>query len=187
MPHRLFVVVMLALVDQVMSCFVLLIIRLHNGPITRNDVTEVLAPAGVLSVITTVFGLAIILLLGHGVLGAIVVVVLAVVGFVGYRAHAVTRRRHQGLTLVHEFVAGGVGAESLEALAAELLARIRTLLRGGSAELLLFDSNMPGTQEQPVLTARHARALTVGEDNRLSISDRDNRPHRLDTDPGANQ
>ena len=137
--------------------------------------------------ITTVFGLAIILLLGHGVLGAIVVVVLAAVGFVGYRAHAVTRRRHQGLTLVHEFVAGGVGAESLEALAAELLTRIRTLLRGGSAELLLLDSNVPGTQEQPVLTARHARALAVGEDNRLSISDRDNRPQRLDTDSRANQ
>jgi diguanylate cyclase (GGDEF)-like protein len=150
----------------------LLIIRLHNGPLSRKDATEVLLPAGVLSMITSVFALAALLLFEHGLLGAIVVVVLAAVGFMSYQAHAATRRRHQGLTLVHDFVAGGVGAESLEALAAELLARIRILLRASSTELVLLDGAVPGPYQQRSLTPRNARALTVTEDDRLVTSDR---------------
>ena len=171
-PSGMMVVAVVALVDQVMSCFVLLIIRLHNGPVSRKDATEVLLPAVVLSTVASVFGLAAVLLFEHGLLGAIVVVVLAAVGFLGYQAHAATRRNHQGLTLMHEFVAGGVGAESLEALAAELLARIRLLVRGSSTELLLLDDAGPEPQQQGALTPRQARTLTVGEDSRLVIIDR---------------
>ena len=171
-PAGVLIVVVVALVDQVMSCFVLLIIRLHNGPLSLKDAIEVLAPAGGLSVVASVFALAALLLFERGLLGALVVVVLAGVGFMSYQAHAATRRRHQGLTLVHEFVAGGVGAESLEALAAELLARIRMLVRGSSTELLLLDGADPGPQPHQASTPRHARALTVGEDDRLVITDR---------------
>ncbi|MDQ5840507.1 MAG: EAL domain-containing protein, partial [Chloroflexota bacterium] len=134
-------IVVLAVVDHLISALVLVMIRVHNGPLSRADVIEVLLPAFVLSVTSSMFAINVIILLAHGVLGAAVAAMLLGLGAAGYRAHAATRHRHHSLSLVHEFVTGGVGAQSLEALAEELLSRIRRLLRAGTVQLMIVDSD----------------------------------------------
>src|ERR1035437_643329 len=134
-------VVTLAVVDQFISALVLVMIRVHNGPLSRADVIEVLIPAVALSVTSTMFAFNMILLLEHGVLGGAVAAMLIGLGAAGYRAYAAARHRHQFLTLVHEFVTGGVGAQSLETLAEELLSRIRRLLRASTVQVMIVDSD----------------------------------------------
>jgi diguanylate cyclase (GGDEF)-like protein len=167
----LVVVAVLAAVDQLMCVFVLIIIRLHNGPLTRQDALDVLAPALALSLIASAFGSAAVLLMEHGLFGTGVVVILAGVGVFAYQGHAATRRRHQALTLVHEFVAGGVGAASLESLAEQLLSRIRRLLRASSVELVLLDAHVAATDSSAAAApARSGLTLTSGEDDRLIVT-----------------
>jgi diguanylate cyclase (GGDEF)-like protein len=168
------VIAVVAVLDQIMSLLVLTLIRLHNGPLTRRDALTVLAPAAGLSLVASAFALIVLLLLRDGVIGAGLVLVLIVVATGAYRGHASTRRRHQALTLVHEFVADGVGAKSLEALAEQLLSRIRRLLRAAGAEVMIID--VPATDQ--AVTRRAAEAacaltLTIGEDEHLVVSRRE--------------
>src|SRR5664280_751385 len=159
----------LAVVDQFISALVLVMIRVHNGPLSRADVIEVLVPAVVLSVTSTMFAFNMIILLEHAVLGGAVAVMLIALGAAGYRAYAATRHRHESLTLVHEFVTGGVGAQSLETLAEELLSRIRRLLRASTVQVMLIDSEgdrLP-SEVGPALT------LAVDEEDSLHVSNGD--------------
>ncbi|GAA1883538.1 putative bifunctional diguanylate cyclase/phosphodiesterase [Lapillicoccus jejuensis] len=159
-------VVAMATVDQVMSALVLVMIRLHNGPLSRQDVLDVLLPALVLSVFSTIFAVAIVILVAEGLLGAVVVTFLVGISAVGYRAYTAARRQHQSLSLVHEFVTGGVGAQSVDSLAQELLARIRRLLRATAVELALHESDAvpsPDARTGDVLT------LTLGEHDVLEV------------------
>ncbi len=169
----LVVVAILAAVDQLMCLFVLVLIRLHNGPLSRGDVVEVLAPALVLSIVASTFAFASLILIKEGPFGVWLAVVLAAVGVLGYREHASTRRRHQSLALVHELVTGGVGAESIDALATQLLSRIRQLLRAATAELLLLDDHSVERGGTPATPATQALVLTVDEDDQLSVTHRD--------------
>ncbi|MDQ2956140.1 MAG: EAL domain-containing protein [Actinomycetota bacterium] len=165
------VVSVVAVVDQFMSLLVLILIRLHNGPLSRRDVGEVLSSAGVLSLVASAFALIVLLLLRDGAIGAALVVLLIVLGTAIYRSHSSTRRRHQALTLMHEFVSEGVGAESLEALAAQLLSRIRTLLRAASVQVLIVESRGSGPDlVQADGEATPALLLTIGEDEKLVVS-----------------
>ncbi|HEY2273089.1 MAG TPA: EAL domain-containing protein [Jatrophihabitantaceae bacterium] len=157
-------IVVLAVVDQVMCCFVLLLIRLHNGPLSRADVTEVLIPAAALSVVATIFGFAALMLVRQGAFGVVVVLVLASVGTFGYIGHAKTRRQHQSLSLVHEFVTLGVGASSIDMLADQLLCRIRRLLRAESATVTLLEDRR--------LETTRALVMSVDEDDEVSIRHR---------------
>src|ERR1035437_2665958 len=116
-------ILLLAVVDQVISMLVLIMIRLHSGPLSRTDIVEGLVPALVLSVASSMFALNLIILFEYGTLGAVLAVLLVGLGAAGYRAYAGARHRHESLTLVHEFVTGSVGAQSLETLAEELLSR----------------------------------------------------------------
>ncbi len=153
------VLTVLAGVDQLMSLLVLVLIRLHNGPLTRTDVVEVLTPAIVLSVVASTFAFASLILVREGPFGVGLAVILASVGILAYREHASTRRRHQSLALVHELVTGGVGAETVDALATQLLAQIRQLLHAARVELLLVDDHAPGDHATPDhIPADHAPA-----------------------------
>ncbi|MDQ1484063.1 MAG: diguanylate cyclase, partial [Actinomycetota bacterium] len=134
-------IVLLAVVDQLISALVLVMIRVHNGALGRADVLEVLVPALVLSVTSSMFAFNIIILLEHGVPGGAIAAMLIGIGAAAYRAYAATRHRHQSLTLVHEFVTGGVGAQSLESLAEELLSRIRRLLRASTVQVMIVDTD----------------------------------------------
>src|SRR5664279_3031595 len=191
------VVGVLALVDQLMSLLVLLLIRMHNGPLTRKDALEVLTPAAVLSVVASTFAFATLILIRDGAFGVGLAVVLAAIGILAYREHASTRRRHQSLALVHELVTGGVGAETVDALATQLLSQIRHLLRAASAELLLVDGGASArtsthgtpsltqiapakvrrgiqeTQATPEISAASVLVLAVDEHDQLSVTHRD--------------
>ncbi len=166
-------VVVIAAVDQLMSLLVLCLIRLHNGPVNSREIVDVLVSAGALSLVASAFALVVLLLLRDGALGATLVVILIAVGAGAYRGHASTRRRHQALTLIHEFVSDGVGAESLEALAGQLLSRIRQLLRAATVEVVIVDAHL-ATQltTRPDAEPTSALALTIGEDEVLVVSRR---------------
>ncbi|MDQ1537472.1 MAG: hypothetical protein QOE58_1865, partial [Actinomycetota bacterium] len=116
-------IVLLALVDQLMSAMVLIMIRVHNGSLSGADAIGVLAPAVVMSVTSSMFALNTIILFERGIVGVAIAAMVLGIGAAGYRSFAATRQRHESLTLVHEFVTGGVGAQSLETLAEELLSR----------------------------------------------------------------
>ncbi len=160
-------IVLLAGVDQLMASLVLVMIRVHNGPLHRPDVTEVLAPALVLSVATTMFGFAIIILFEQGLLGVAVATMLVAIFASGYRTYAAARQRHQSLALVHEFVTGGVGAQSVEGLAQELLSRIRRLLRAGAIEVMISETD---TGHRLLAEVGAALTLTLGEHDSLDVS-----------------
>src|SRR5674476_242187 len=74
-------IVLLAMVDQLISALVLVMIRVHNGPLSRADAIEVLEPAVVLSVTSSMFAFNLIILFEHGALGA------AAVSYTHLRAH----------------------------------------------------------------------------------------------------
>lgn len=163
------VVGVVAFVDQFMSLLVLILIRLHNGPLTGRDIGEVLSSTGVLSLVASAFALIVLLLLRDGVIGATLVLLLIVLGTAIYRSHASTRRRHQALALMHEFVSEGVGAESLETLAEQLLSRIRNLLRAATVQVMIVETNGTDAGQLDDDTAP-ALLLTIGEDEQLLVS-----------------
>src|SRR5450759_2434039 len=162
-------IVLLAVVDQFIGALVLVMIRVHNGPLSRADVVEGLAPGFVLSVTSSMFAFSMIILFEYGNLGAAAAAMLLAIFAAGYRAYAAARHRHQSLTLVHEFVTGGVGAQSLDTLAEELLSRIRRLLRASTVQVMLIDSEgdrLP-SEVGPALT------LAVDEEDSLHVSNGD--------------
>lgn len=159
-------IALLAGVDQLMSALVLLMIRVHNGPVNRADATEVLVPALVLSVASTMFAFALIILFEQGILGAVVAAMLVTTFASGYRTYALARQRHQSLALVHEFVTGGVGAQSLESLAQELLSRIRRLLRAGTIQVMISETD---TGSEIPSGAGSALTLALGEEDSLHV------------------
>jgi len=165
-------IVPLAVVDQLISALVLVMIRVHNGPLSRADVVEVLVPAFVLSVISGMFAVNLIILLQYGMLGAAVAALLVGLGAAGYRAYAATRHRHESLTLVHEFVTGGVGAQSLETLAEELLSRIRRMLRASTVQVMIVDSDGDRDDRLPPDVGA-ALTLAVDEEDILQVSQHD--------------
>jgi diguanylate cyclase (GGDEF)-like protein len=186
-PHRLdlrtaiTLIVLLAVVDQLISALVLVMIRVHNGPLSWADVIDVLAPAAILSMASTMFGFNTIILFQHGVLGTAVAAMVLGLGAAGYRAYAATRRRHQSLTLVHEFVTEGVGAESMETLAQELLSRIRRLMAASTVQVMIRESDSDterdgdrgdrGDALQPDVGP--ALTLAIDEDDSLVVSHHD--------------
>jgi diguanylate cyclase (GGDEF)-like protein len=165
-------IVLLAVVDQFIGALVLVMIRVHNGPLSRADVVEVLAPAFVLSVTSSMLALSMIILFAYGMLGAVVAAVLLAIFAAGYRAYAATRHRHESLTLVHEFVTGGVGAQSLETLAEELLSRIRGLLRASTVQVMLVDGESDQGDRLPSEVGP-ALTLAVDEEDSLHVSNGD--------------
>jgi diguanylate cyclase (GGDEF)-like protein len=170
LPTAVTLIVVLAVVDQLISALVLVMIRVHNGPLSRADIVEVLVPAFVLSTVSSLFALSMIILFEYGALGAAVAAMLLVIFAAGYRAYAAARHRHQSLTLVHEFVTGGVGAQSLETLAEELLTRIRQLLRASTVQVKILDSDSDHR-----LPSEFGSALTlaVDEEDSLDVSHHD--------------
>jgi hypothetical protein len=130
---------LLAAGDQRMSLLVLGVIRMHNGQLSHCDSIGVLLRAGVLSLMATSLAVVLVPLMRDGALGLVLIVAIVVALAFGYRGYVSMSRRHNSLSLVHDFVTGGVGAESVESLGEQWLTRIRGLLRAESAELVLFD------------------------------------------------
>ena len=167
LPAAVTLIAVLAVVDQLISALVLVMIRVHNGPLSRADAFEVLVPAVVLSVTSTMFAFSMIILFEQGILGAAVAAMLLVIFAAGYRAYANARNRHLSLTLVHEFVTGSVGAQSLETLAEELLSRIRRLLRASTVQLMISDDDRGQGLPSEIGSAL---TLALGEQDSLDVS-----------------
>ena len=164
------IMLVVACVDQFMSVLVFMLIRLHSGPLSRREIGEVLISAGLLSMVATAFATIVLLLLADGLIGALLVSMLIVLGTAIYRSYASTRRRHQALALMHEFVAGGVGAESLLSLAEQLLSRIRSLLRAATVQVMIAESE-DLLLAQPDGQTGGALLLTIGEDEQLVVGE----------------
>ena len=162
-------IVLLAGVDQLISALVLVMIRVHNGPLTLADAIGVLVPALALSVASTMFAFSMIILFEQGILGTAVAAMLLAIFASGYRAYAVARNRHQSLALVHEFVTGGVGAQSLETLAEELLSRIRRLLRASTVQVMISESESERGDGFPS-DVSSALTLALDEQDSLHVS-----------------
>jgi diguanylate cyclase (GGDEF)-like protein len=154
--------------DQFMSLLVLWVIKVHAGPVTRHEVAEVLISSLILSLVATVFGTAVTLLMRHGLLGDLLVFALLTLAIVIYRSYASTTRRHQSLELVHEFVAKGVGADSLGSLGVQSLTQIRHLLRASKVELVLTNESEHNTYDDVEGTGDFL-LLKVGEEDELSV------------------
>lgn len=131
----------IALVDQVMTGLVLLVIRIHGIAMSRRDVVQVASQSLVLSILATAFALALRLLLLHGVTGASLAVVLIGVAVFGYRMYAATVQRHHAVTTVHDFVTSSAETTSPADLVAASLTRIREVVRATSAELAVIDES----------------------------------------------
>jgi diguanylate cyclase (GGDEF)-like protein len=161
--------------DFLMTCLVLGMIRIHNGPLKRSDAIEVFVQTVCLCIASTSFAMVVVLLIKQGVLGVVLVVILTVGLAVAYHAYIGMSRRHKSLALVHEFVTGSVGAESVETLGEQLLNRIRTLLNAASAELVIFDDVDGGSQQKPPASSSALPAetttlvLSIAEDEKLQV------------------
>ena len=155
----LIVLAVVAASDSLMTVLVLFVIAFHQGGLSRAEARQVLLPALVFSVGCGAMGLGSVLLLRDGLLGF--AILLAIGGFLiaGYRGYRVLHRRHEALTLVHEFVSDNAVVTGFHELASRLVGRARELMRASNAELILLD-------EQNVF------ALTVDEHNAVSPSPR---------------
>ncbi|HYO17054.1 MAG TPA: EAL domain-containing protein [Dermatophilaceae bacterium] len=156
--------VWIAAVDQLMSLLVLLVIHMHGGTIVRRDVAEVLVPSLLLSMVATTFAAALDILIRQGVVGVVLALALVTVAVSIYRMYAASSRRHQSLEVVHDFVTEGVGAETVEQLARRSLARMRLVLRAGTVELMLLDSEADGQESRQ----ESCLLLGLGEDDQLT-------------------
>lgn len=157
----------IAAVDQMMSLLVLLVIRMHGGTITRHDIAEVLLPSVTLSVVATVLAAAVYVLIQQGIAGDALAFTLVSMAILVYRSYASTSRRHKSLAVVYDFVAEGVGAETVEQLARRSLARIRHVLRASSVELRLLDS----LTDDQLPHHQTSLFLGLGEDDQLTHTD----------------
>ena len=152
------VYVTLLFVDLLMSSLLLGVIRLHGGSIARSDVAEALVPAAAFNVVSLAYALVAVVLLVYGPLGWLLLAALSAIAAAAYRAHTVLAARHQSLAQVSEFVGEDLGVEDVEQLAGRRIARVRALLRAGSAQAILAGNDGDGDL---VLTVNDADDLTV--------------------------
>jgi diguanylate cyclase (GGDEF)-like protein len=136
----------MAVVDLVMSCLVLVVIRINQGPIRGREVVEVLVPAAAFVALNTALGFIAAVLLQAGPLGTTLLAGFVLVTGAVYRGYLVLRRRHQSLELVQGFIERGEGAGSVEELAERLLTHLQVLVRAARVELTLDD----GSGKDPV-------------------------------------
>jgi diguanylate cyclase (GGDEF)-like protein len=146
-------------VDQFFSLLVLLMIRIHNGPVTLRDAIGVLAPAAAMTAVSVAVASGIVMLVRLGAAGAIVVGVTLVVATMLYRGYLHATRRHAALELVHDFVTSSSGAESIADAAHGMLERIRTLLRATTVSMAVIDAPEPGDSDEPALPRTSTRFI----------------------------
>jgi len=127
----------LALVDVLMSCLVLVVIRINAGPLSWPDAVQVLLPAAGFVAVNTTIGLTCAVLLMHGALGVALLALVCAITAVTYRGYVVLRRRHHSLEVIQAFIESGRQGESLTDQAAAMLAQVRDALRVAQVELIV--------------------------------------------------
>jgi diguanylate cyclase (GGDEF)-like protein len=140
--------VVVVVVDQFISGLVLLMIRIHNGPVSPRDAVGVLVPSMVMTIVSVAVATGGLMIVDQGAAGVLIVVITAATSALLYRGYLHTRRRHAALELVHEFVTDKTDSESVAAAAQQLLERVRTLLRAGRVEMTVAET-AAGDDEVP--------------------------------------
>ena len=159
-------------VDQCVSGLVLLVIRIHGGRLSTRERADILLTSLVVAALGTLLAEAAGVLLEFGAFGQLLTVGLMGLAVVSYRAYARTTRRREALELVHEFVTGSAGVETVDDLAVQALTRMRVLLNAARCELLL---TWPDSRSGPI-DARHGAASFL----RLDENDEVYREERTD-------
>ncbi|HEY8302070.1 MAG TPA: EAL domain-containing protein [Jatrophihabitans sp.] len=150
-------------VDQLFSGLVLLMIRMHNGPVSPRDAIGVLVPAVVMTTVSAAVASGGVMIIEHGAAGELIVAITTATAVMLYRGYLHTKRRHEALELVHEFVTGGAGTESVAEAAHQLLDRIRTLLRAARVEMAVCETADDGD------TLPHSLATFVADDGGFAV------------------
>ncbi|PWJ53009.1 diguanylate cyclase/phosphodiesterase [Quadrisphaera granulorum] len=124
--------------EIVAACLVLLVIRIHTGPLSAADLAEALITSAVFVVVCAAGALSAALLLERGVLGWALLALLGSLAFASYRMQAAARRRQASMEVVKAFVELGAqtAAESGD-LGQVLLGKMRQVVRGERAAILL--------------------------------------------------
>ena len=128
-----------ALIDQAMSVLVIVIIRWHQGGLSRSETLAVMLPALLGSAFASTGAITALLLSERGLLGDVALIVL-LTGFAGaYRGYQILHRRHLALEHLHSFVALNANTEQTSVLARRMLEQTRSLMRAARAELVIID------------------------------------------------
>lgn len=164
-----------AAVDLLMSALVLVLIRLHGQRVGLREALGTLVPAALFNGVALTYATVTAVLLADGPLGWVLLAALSLAGIGTYRAYTVLAARHHSLGLVNSFVEDGAGTGNVEELAALRLARIRELLRAGSAQVILGAGVLGGAEDHKLQRlavddegSRSARGLARSEVDWLS-------------------
>lgn len=149
----------IALVDQLMSVLVIVIITWHQGALSRRESAEVMLPALLGSGFATTGAVTALLLVGRGALGDTVLAVLVVSAAATYRGYQILHRRHQALEHLHDFVGLNTGEDPADVLAGRMLEQTRALMRATKAELIHTEAGVTSH-----LTVAEDGVLTICED-----------------------
>jgi diguanylate cyclase (GGDEF)-like protein len=124
--------------DVLSAALVMTAISLQEGALDRAAVGQVLASGAVAAVTNTSLALIAVAVLATDRQIAWLLLVLAAVLFIAYRAYASLREQHERLRRLHHFTRVLARSERAGAAAATILAQTRELLRAERAELILF-------------------------------------------------
>jgi len=129
--------------DLVSAALVLAAIRLNDGQVAARDVVQTLITGAVAAVTTGSLALVAVVVVRHDRQVAWLLLVVAGILFLAYRAYASLREQHERLRRLHRFARMVVRSEGSVAATATMLAQARDLLRAELAELIVFTAGRP--------------------------------------------
>jgi diguanylate cyclase (GGDEF)-like protein len=124
--------------DLLSAALVMAAISLQEGTLDHAATRQALASGAVAAVSNTSLALIAVVVLAADRQVAWLLLVLAAVLFIAYRAYASLREQHDRLERLHHFTRVVARSERSGAVAATILAQTRDLLRAEQAELTLF-------------------------------------------------
>jgi diguanylate cyclase (GGDEF)-like protein len=129
--------------DLLSAALVMTAISFQEGALDRVATRQALASGAVAAVTNTSLALIAVVVLAADRQVAWLLLVLAAVLFIAYRAYASLREQHERLGRLHQFTRVVARSERSGAVAATILAETRDLLRAERAELTLFPAGAP--------------------------------------------
>jgi diguanylate cyclase (GGDEF)-like protein len=129
--------------DLASAALVLAAIRLNDGAVAGRDVVQTLLTGAVAAVTTSSLALVAVVVLRHDRQVAWLLLVVAGILFLAYRAYASLREQHERLRRLHRFTRMVSRSEQSGTVSATILAQARELLRAERAELTLFTDGRP--------------------------------------------
>jgi len=126
----------LAVVDVLMTALLLLVVRIEVGPLRWRDLTVAFVPAALVVTAISAVGMLCVVLLQAGPVGWVLLGLVATAAGLAHRAHLGLLRRHGNLQLVQSFIDASLHADHGDVRAAELVTRLREVVRAETARLV---------------------------------------------------